>query len=796
MKKILLPVQDWKIRKKLIFSSLLLVLVPLITVIIIGGMRFHQALKKTSEENLENLVAGLYALCKAQEKRMPAERWTVSDRDRVYRILKETISRIKVGESGYAYTIDGRGVLRIHPAKEGENILDARDSDGFPYIRAMIAEARRQGDGRIGTIRYPWMNPELGEIRPRQKISKFIYFQPWDWIISAGAYEEEIFRSLKETEKDLLLLLLFSLALAVTLTLLLSNLLTRPIRHLTKVTSAMAAGDLTQRVRVHGRDEIGLLGESFNRMASKIQEYTTDLEKLVEARTRDLEESREKYRALSQFLTGILESTSQYAIMATDVRGTITEFNKGAERLFGWTKEEVVGKRNMEITFVPGTDVEKAFFQRVQTEGLGDQEMERLRKDGSRFPAHSSLTVIAGPGGGIEGFVEIVRNIADRKALEKELRETKDFLENIMESSVDGIVTTDLKGKITYLNRAMEEMLKYPKAELLGEHISKIYVRGIQEARDIMDLLWAEGRVEHHEMEVKSKDGEILTILTSASLLEDDEGKVLGTSGIFKNITEQKRLEAKLKETQFYLVEASKMRALGELVAGVAHELNNPLMASQTMYQVIMDNLHEDCPNRERLAIIGRCNERIEKIVNHLREFSRQTESDFQPIDIHQPIENALMLTGQQLLNHNITIHKQFSEGLPRVRGDSGQLEQVFLNLISNARDAMDNVEGAKELTIRTYLDEEEDPPMVVASVRDTGEGIPAEILDKVFEPFFSTKPVGKGTGLGLSLCFGIVEAHGGRLKIQSKVGVGTEVQVRLPALSPRSKESADGGGA
>ena len=158
-----------------------------------------------------------------------------------------------------------------------------------------------------------------------------------------------------------------------------------------------------------------------------------------------------------------------------------------------------------------------------------------------------------------------------------------------MESSVDGIVTTDLKGKITYMNQAMEEMLGYRRQELLGNHISIHYVRGIQEAWDIMNLLGVDERIENYEMQIKSKNGEVLTILTSNSLLRDEEGKVIGTAGIFKNITEQKRLEAKLKETQFYLVEASKMRALGELVAGVAHELNNPLMASQTIFHVILE---------------------------------------------------------------------------------------------------------------------------------------------------------------------------------------------------------------
>jgi PAS domain S-box-containing protein len=649
----------------------------------------------------------------------------------------------------------------------------------------MIKEALVLGDGQVGTLSYPWMNPELGETAPRQKLTKYIYFKPWDWIISAGAYEEEIYHSLYKTERFIFSVVLVTLAIAVGLTIFLSRFLTKPILDLTRVTAQMSAGDLSQRVKIHGQDEIGILGDSFNSMAAKIEDYTSNLENLIEIRTKDLMDSREKYRALSHFLTSILESTTHYAIIAMEIDGTITEFNKGAEKLFGWKKEEVIQKENIAITHfsMSKEEIKNAFLGRVRSEDLSDQEMDRIQKNGRRFPAHSSLTAITEPSGGVRGFVEIVRNIAIRKSLEKELRETKEFLENIMESSVDGIVTTDLKGKITYMNRAMEEMLAYPRSELLGNHISIIYVRGIQEAWDIMNLLGADERIEHYEMDLKTKTGEVLTILTSASLLRDEEGKVIGTSGIFKNMTEQKRLEAKLKETQFYLVEASKMRALGELVAGVAHELNNPLMASQTIFHVIMNNLHEECPNRERLEIIGRCNNRIEKIVNHLREFSRQTESDFQELDINQPVENALMLTGQQLLNHNITINRRLTEGLPKIAGDSGQLEQVFLNLISNARDAMEMVTGPKELTIHSCLTEEEEEPMVVVSVKDTGEGIPEVILSKVLEPFFSTKPVGKGTGLGLSLCFGIVEAHGGRLKIKSQVGIGTEVKILLPVM-------------
>ena len=711
----------------------------------------------------------------------------VGVREQSARSLRHEIKRIKVGDTGYVYIIDSKGTLKVHPAREGQNVIDSRDSSDFEYIRAMVEDSLSLPEGDVGTIRYPWINPELGEKKPRQKINKYIYFKPWDWIIAAGTYEEEIYHALYETERFIVIMVIVGIALVFILTITFSKVLTRPIQELTEVTTKMVGGDLSQRVRIHGADEIGVLGVSFNRMIVQIQHHTSILENMVEARTQELKESRGKYRELSRFLNSILDSATEYGIMALDFYGKIIEFNKGAEKLFGWTKEEVLNKEKAGITLLPEDHkrgIQKEMSKRLKTEGVCELEMDRVKKNGERFPALSTITAIKDPSGKTTGFVEIVRDITRRKALEKELRETKEFLENIMESSVDGIVTTDLKGKITYLNRAIEEMLGYMKEDLLGEHISRLYVRGIQEARDIMDLLQAGERAGNYEMEVRRKEDEILAILTSLFLVRDEDGQVIGTAGIFKDITEKKRLEAKLKAAQARLVEASKMRALGELVAGVAHELNNPLMASQTLLHVILNNPLKDCPNLERLELVRKCNDRIEKIVDHLREFSRQTKPEFRKLDINRPIENALMITGQQLLNHNISVVRSLSEDLPEVLGDSNQLEQVFLNLISNARDAMDTAGfQKKELTICSYINEDEEVPMVAVSIKDTGVGIPEKNLDKVFEPFFSTKPVGKGTGLGLSLCFGIVEAHGGRLEIKSRHFKGTEVKVVLPVI-------------
>ncbi|MBN2419674.1 MAG: HAMP domain-containing histidine kinase, partial [Deltaproteobacteria bacterium] len=190
--------------------------------------------------------------------------------------------------------------------------------------------------------------------------------------------------------------------------------------------------------------------------------------------------------------------------------------------------------------------------------------------------------------------------------------------------------------------------------------------------------------------------------------------------------------------------------------------------------------------------LIQRCNDRIENIVEHLREFSRQKQPEFSPIDINDPIKNALMMTGQQLLDHNIDIQKRLSEDLPSVSGDTNQLEQVFLNLISNARDAMDDITGKKELTISSYLTEEDGIEYIGISVKDTGVGIPDENRNKIIEPFFTTKPVGKGTGLGLSLCFSIIESHEGRIEIKSKPGKGTEVKILIP-VKGTGKEKSDG---
>lgn len=770
--------RNMKIRNQLIAVITSLVLIPLILVAFFSMARFGSALRKASEQDLDHLVSNIYYMCEIRYESMPEKGKSIES-------LKNKIKAIDVGKTGYMYVINSEGVLKIHPAREDSNIIDSKDSSGFEFIRSMINDAVTLKPGDIGTIRYPWINPELGEKRPRQKIIKYAYFKPWDWIIAAGTYENEIYRSLHETEHFIIIITAVGISLVLILTIIFSRLLSRPIQELTEATARMAAGDLDQSVDVMTENEIGILGDSFNNMSAQIKNYTSNLEKIVEERTKDLRESREKYRKLFSFLNSILESATEYAIIALDGHGKILEFNKGAENIFGWNKDEVVNRQNINITDIP-EDRDKKIFKdivnRTKTHGVYEQDIYRMRKDGSLFPSYTNITVINDPTGRLEGFVEIVRDITQRKNLERELKETKDFLSIIMESSVDGIVTTDLKGKITYLNRGMQEMTGMIREEDIGTHICNFYKDGIDQARRIMGLLSVQERVENYEINVLRKDGEVRSIVTSLFMLKDEDGKDIGTGGIFRDITDRKNLETKLKFARAGLIEASKLRALGELVAGVAHEINNPLMASQTILHVILRNISPESDERERLELIRKCNNRIGRIVDHLREFSRTGTQEFMLINVNDPINNALMMTGQQLMDHGIIIKKELSDNLPDIPADAGQLEEVFLNLISNARDAMgDNTDDEKLLIISSSYIEEIGKPFILISVRDTGIGIPEENIEKILEPFFSTKPVGKGTGLGLSLCFGILESHGGRLDIKSKVGKGTEVRIFFP---------------
>jgi len=243
-----------------------------------------------------------------------------------------------------------------------------------------------------------------------------------------------------------------------------------------------------------------------------------------------------------------------------------------------------------------------------------------------------------------------------------------------------------------------------------------------------------------------------------------------------------------LKSTNAQLTQSAKLAAVGELAAGVAHELNQPLMVIRGYSQELLDGDSLTEWVRKDIKIIENQTTRMMRIIDHLRAFARQSTGTFEQVNVNTVIEDSFTLVTQQLKNHNIEIIKDFDETIPPIWGDHNRLEQVFLNLITNAKDAMEE-KGGGILTVKTRLvydspntGKGKEKPLGVRIVfSDTGTGIPEEIIDKIFDPFFTTKEMGKGTGLGLSIGYSIIKDHGGTIRVESKVGVGTDFIIELP---------------
>jgi len=280
------------------------------------------------------------------------------------------------------------------------------------------------------------------------------------------------------------------------------------------------------------------------------------------------------------------------------------------------------------------------------------------------------------------------------------------------------------------------------------------------------------------------------------SPLLDIRNNIISEVIVLRDITDIRQAEGEirtaynqLQTTQAQLIQSGKLASIGELASGVAHELNQPLMVIRALTQFLERNLQKrqisDDELLAQLEPIERNTKRMMNIINHLRTFSRQSQSDFQPVDVNKIVDNCFLMVGEQLRLRNIEIEKQLTPDLPKIKGDPNQLEQVFLNLITNARDAMGEDGGT--LTVVTQCNSEPaasksetKKDLVELLFKDTGKGIPLEHRDKIFDPFFTTKDVGKGTGLGLSISYGIIKEHQGEIEVAETGPDGTTFRIRL----------------
>ncbi|MBW1920718.1 MAG: PAS domain S-box protein [Deltaproteobacteria bacterium] len=386
-------------------------------------------------------------------------------------------------------------------------------------------------------------------------------------------------------------------------------------------------------------------------------------------------------------------------------------------------------------------------------------------------------------------IMESVRDVTRLKTLEKELRETKEFLEKIIHSSASAIMAADRKGNILLMNHTAEELFGYTFDEIeKATSIEGIYPPGV--AKEIMKKLRDEkhggkGKLPSTKVTIINKEGEEIPVeMTAAIIYEGDEE--IATMGIYNDLREKLAVEKKLKETEAQLAQSEKMASMGQLAAGVAHEINNPLTGILFYANLALESIEEGNPLAEDLKCIIEDVHRCKGIVKNLLAYSRQSTPSKDIFQLNSLVEQALKLIHDQKLFGKVTIKKEFSNEMMLIHADKNQLVQVVINLVMNAGDAM-NGEGT--LTLRTYRDKPNKKAYL--EVSDTGRGIPEENLSKIFDPFFTTKEQGKGTGLGLSTSYGIIQENGGSISVKETGPEGTTFLVELPLYVPSEQEAA-----
>jgi PAS domain S-box-containing protein len=384
----------------------------------------------------------------------------------------------------------------------------------------------------------------------------------------------------------------------------------------------------------------------------------------------------------------------------------------------------------------------------------------------------------------LSGYVAVAidNSLLYRSEMEKaeELIRLKEFSESIIESVNVGILAVDFEGRISTWNSALEEIFGITRERAVGNAVSEVL------DRDLIDTIqnvtgeegWALRDTRHiYKYNASTEDGRPLTINMSLAPFEAARGVVTGTLVVIENVTERAQLEEQLLQRE-------KLSSIGLLAAGVAHEVNTPLAGISSYAQMLLQQIDGDDPKRRLLEKIHTQTVRASGIVNNLLNFSRTGDTQFREIELNAVLDDTLQLLEPQLRNARLEVVRNYGRDLPAAYGNASKLQQVFMNLILNARDAMPN--GGR-LSIHTRAVE----TSLVVDFRDTGIGMAPETIARIYDPFFTTKEVGQGTGLGLALSYGIVQEHGGRIFVESRPGEGAHFTIKLPTAFSRQMQAA-----
>jgi len=478
--------------------------------------------------------------------------------------------------------------------------------------------------------------------------------------------------------------------------------------------------------------------------------------------------------------TELFESL-QEGIYITTPDGSIMDVNPALVRMLGYQSKEELLKRQVPEIFVDRAErktLKDAVDRQPMIQG---QEITLVRKDGTSIVCLNTAAAVRDNGGRVLRYQGALMDITERREMERRLHQQQEFARRLVDSFPDLILVLDAADHYTFVSPRCKEILGYEVEDAQTmEFGGRTHPEDLPGAMALYkDILAGRQTFASLEIRVRHKLGEWRRLRFNFSPLSDEKGNIEGVVLSGRDVTDLKRLEEQL-------IQAEKLAAMGQMLAGVAHELNNPLTAILGVTELLREREGADESTKRQLELTHRQARRAARIVQNLLEFSRPASPQKRPLDLNNLLERTLQLQEHSLRRNNIEVDFHLQPDLPGVVGDANQLIQVFLNLITNAEQAIREVRDSGRIQIRAGRHVNQ----LRITVQDDGVGIRAEALPRIFDPFYTTKRPGGGTGLGLSICMSIIREHGGNIEAEILPGGGSAFTIYLPS-APAETPSA-----
>ena len=477
----------------------------------------------------------------------------------------------------------------------------------------------------------------------------------------------------------------------------------------------------------------------------------------------DRREAERRYREL-------YDSIQEGLFFATP-DGRFLDVNDAMVRMLGYSSREELLRDDVGSFLYPEPSARTRLLATMRKTGVLRNHGETLRrKDGTLLHTLQNITAVRDSHGRIKQFRGLMLDVTEQKMFQAQLQRERDFNQKILNATQSMILVLDTAGLISYANRRCYEA-GYKQDEIIGRRLVDLVVAGQRNEFDSALETTAHGQqVENLELRAKRSDGTTGHFSISLSPMRDEQNAVNSVVVVMTDITDAALLQAKLAH-------AERMATIGRLVAGVAHEVNNPLAAILGFTDLLLENNQMPAAAREDLQIILQETQRTKDIVQDLLSFARQRPVKRELVQISAVLRQTTKLRNYDFVSHGVVVDEDYDENLPAIFGDAQQLQQVFLNLLNNAYDAIEESGRRGQIHLKTSHANQ----WIEISISDNGTGIGD--VERIFDPFYTTKQTGKGTGLGLSICYGIVRAHGGEIQCRNNsTGTGSTFLIRIPA--------------